>query len=154
MSVSNKKLKKAIYRLKVDGKTPVEVIDFIYKNLVKKTVTKSVVNTRTTLPTSSVLNDSFNGIMNNVSLNCGNSLLIKRTYKILCDNYLNIVKKTFPMSYDETNQVIKLIRENSKLQAVKLVIEFSKYGLKDSKFLVDELSRHIVNQAALESPYL
>lgn len=154
MNASNKELKKAIYRLKVDGKTPIEVIDFIYGKLIKKSVAKPLVNTETTLPTSSDLNNSFNGIMNNVQISCDNDLLNKQAYKTLCDNYSKIVKKSFPMSYDETYQVFKLIREGVKLQAVKSVMVYSKYGLKDSKFLVDEFSRHILYQVFLESPYL
>lgn len=150
MSVSNKKIRKALYRLRVDGNTPIEVINYIEEKLIKnisnvKTTSKQVT------PIISLLSDkfkdnSFNGIMNNVSLNEENGLLIKHSYKLLCDNFKNVTKNNFPMSCDETNRIIQLIKGGSKLQAVKSVKDFSNYGLAGSKYLVDELSRFIITE--------
>lgn len=126
MGISRKQIKKAIHRLRVDGKTPHDVIDFINKKL---------------LPTSTILSDVSNlkGIMNGITFNTGNGLLIKRTYNTLCNNFKRITKKQFPLSYEETNEVIQAAKDGNKLQAVKLIKINSGLGLRESKNILDAM---------------
>lgn len=84
------------------------------------------------MPTSTILSDVSNlkGIMNGITFNTGNGLLIKRTYNTLCNNFKRITKKQFPLSYEETNEVI---------QAVKLIKINSGLGLRESKNILDAM---------------
>lgn len=91
------------------------------------------------LPTSTILSDVSNlkGIMNGITFNTGNGLLIKRTYNTLCNNFKRITKKQFPLSYEETNEVIQAVKDGNKLQAVKLIKINSGLGLRESKNILD-----------------
>lgn len=93
MGISRKQIKKAIHRLRVDGKTPHDVIDFInkklYTNKVEFEEIQNCGDNKILLPTSTILSDVSNlkGIMNGITFNTGNGLLIKRTYNTLCNNF-------------------------------------------------------------------
>lgn len=93
------------------------------------------------LPTSTILSDVSNlkGIMNGITFNTGNGLLIKRTYNTLCNNFKRITKKQFPLSYEETNEVIQAVKDGNKLQAVKLIKINSGLGLRESKNILDAM---------------
>lgn len=136
MAISKKQIKKAIHRLRVDGKTPHDVIDFIYKKLcvsdVESDEKRNCNGEKMLSSTSSILSDVSNlkGIMNGITFNTGNGLLIKRTYNTLCNNFKRITKKQFPLSYEETNEMI---------QAVKLIKINSGLGLRESKNILDAM---------------
>lgn len=143
MGISRKQIKKAIHRLRVDGKTPHDVIDFINKKLCTNKVEFEEIqncgDNKILLPTSTILSDVSNlkGIMNGITFNTGNGLLIKRTYNTLCNNFKRITKKQFPLSYEETNEVIQAVKDGNKLQAVKLIKINSGLGLRESKNILD-----------------
>lgn len=145
MGISRKQIKKAIHRLRVDGKTPHDVIVFINKKLCTNKVEFEEIqncgDNKILLPTSTILSDVSNlkGIMNGITFNTGNGLLIKRTYNTLCNNFKRITKKQFPLSYEETNEVIQAVKDGNKLQAVKLIKINSGLGLRESKNILDAM---------------
>lgn len=145
MGISRKQIKKAIHRLRVDGKTLHDVIDFINKKLCTNKVEFEEIqncgDNKILLPTSTILSDVSNlkGIMNGITFNTGNGLLIKRTYNTLCNNFKRITKKQFPLSYEETNEVIQAVKDGNKLQAVKLIKINSGLGLRESKNILDAM---------------
>nr|UVY03200.1 MAG: hypothetical protein [Bacteriophage sp.]UWD58594.1 MAG: hypothetical protein [Bacteriophage sp.] len=145
MAISKKQIKKAIHRLRVDGKTPHDVIDFIYKKLcvsdVESDEKRNCNGEKMLSSTSSILSDVSNlkGIMNGITFNTGNGLLIKRTYNTLCNNFKRITKKQFPLSYEETNEMIQAVKDGNKLQAVKLIKINSGLGLRESKNILDAM---------------
>lgn len=145
MGISRKQIKKAIHRLRVYGKTPHDVIDFINKKLCTNKVEFEEIqncgDNKILLPTSTILSDVSNlkGIMNGITFNTGNGLLIKRTYNTLCNNFKRITKKQFPLSYEETNEVIQAVKDGNKLQAVKLIKINSGLGLRESKNILDAM---------------
>ena len=73
MGISRKQIKKAIHRLRVDGKTPHDVIDFINKKLCTNKVEFEEIqncgDNKILLPTSTILSDVSNlkGIMNGIT---------------------------------------------------------------------------------------
>lgn len=146
MTISRKQIKKAIHRLKVDGKTPHDVINFIYENLcVNRTKFEEIQNcveNKTFLSTTTNFKDAsyLKGIMNGVSFNTTNGLLIKASYNTLCSNFKRITKIQFPLSYEKTNELFQAVKNGAKLQAVKLIAENSKFGLRNSKIIVDAIS--------------
>lgn len=145
MGISRKQIKKAIHRLRVGGKTPHDVIDFINKKLCTNKVEFEEIqncgDNKILLPTSTILSDVSNlkGIMNGITFNTGNGLLIKRTYNTLCNNFKRITKKQFPLSYEETNEVIQAVKDGNKLQAMKLIKINSGLGLRESKNILDAM---------------
>lgn len=50
-----------------------------------------------------------------------------------------ITKKQFPLSYEETNEVIQAVKDGNKLQAVKLIKINSGLGLRESKNILDAM---------------
>lgn len=146
MTVSKKQLKKAIHRLRMDGKTPVEVINFISDKILINDINSNV--SEIEKPVKSDVPLRFNtsqleGLMNNVYFNTGNGLLIKKTFNILCSNFKNLTNRSFPLTYEETNEVITLIKSRCILQAIKLFKNLSMYGLKETKDIIDSIRKNI-----------
>lgn len=149
MTVSKKQLKKAIHRLKMDGKTPVEVINFISDKILINETNKEHMNSNEAEKSvkSDVLlrfdTSKLDGLMNNVYFNTGNGLLIKKTFNILCSNFKNLTNRSFPLTYEETNEVITLIKSKCILQAIKLFKNISMYGLRETKDIIDSIRKNI-----------
>lgn len=149
MTVSKKQLKKAIHRLRMDGKTPVEVINFISDKILINETNKEHINSNEAEKSvkSDVLlrfdTSKLDGLMNNVYFNTGNGLLIKKTFNILCSNFKNLTNRSFPLTYEETNEVITLIKSKCILQAIKLFKNISMYGLRESKDIIDSIRKNI-----------
>lgn len=146
MTVSKKQLKKAIHRLKMDGKTPVEVINFISNKILINDINSNV--SEIEKPVKSDVPLRFNtsqleGLMNNVYFNTGNGLLIKKTFNILCSNFKNLTNRSFPLTYEETNEVISLLKNKCILDAIKLFKNTSMYGLRESKDIIDGIRKNI-----------
>lgn len=149
MTVSKKQLKKAIHRLKMDGKTPVEVINFISDKILINETNKEHINSNEVenpFKSDSLLRfdtSKLGGLMNNVYFNTGNGLLIKKTFNILCSNFKNLTNRSFPLTYEETNEVITLIKNKCILDAIKLFKNTSMYGLRESKDIIDGIRKNI-----------
>lgn len=149
MTVSKKQLKKAIHRLRMDGKTPVEVINFINDKIFMIDINKENINSNEI--EKSVKSDillrfdtsKLDGLMNNVYFNTGNGLLIKKTFNILCSNFKNLTNRSFPLTYEETNEVISLLKNKCILDAIKLFKNTSMYGLRESKDIIDGIRKNI-----------
>lgn len=144
MSVSRKQIKKAIHRLRVDGKTPNEVIEFIMNKLCENVSKNESQKIQEEYQRAIKVDTSkLSGLMNGVTFNTGNGLLIKRTYNVLCHNFKTITKTEFPLSYEDTNEMIKVLRDRNRLQAVKLVKINSGLGLRESKDIIDEIFPYV-----------
>lgn len=146
MTVSKKQLRKAIHRLKMDGKTPVEVIDFISDRILMNNVNSNVSEIEKPVQSDTLIRfdtSQLGGLMDNVYFNTGNGLLIKRTFNILCSNFKNLTNRSFPLTYEETNEVISLLKNKNPMEAVKLFKKISLYGLKESKDIIDGIKKYI-----------
>lgn len=149
MAVSKKQLKKAIHRLRMDGKTPVEVINFINDKILITDINREKVDTNEvekSFKSDSLLRfdtSKLDGLMNNVYFNIGNGLLIKKTFNILCSNFKNLTNRSFPLTYEETNEVIYLLKNKCILDAIKLFKNISMYGLRESKDIIDGIRKII-----------
>lgn len=149
MTVSKKQLKKAIHRLRMDGKTPVEVINFINDKIFMIDINKENINSNEI--EKSVKSDillrfdtsKLDGLMNNVYFNMENGLLTKKTFNILCSNFKNLTNRSFPLTYEETNEVISLLKNKCILDAIKLFKNTSMYGLRESKDIIDGIRKNI-----------
>lgn len=146
MTVSKKQLKKAIHRLKMDGKTPVEVINFISDKILINDINSNVSEIEKPVKSDVLLRfntSQLGGLMNNVYFNTGNGLLIKKTFNILCSNFKNLTNRSFPLTYEETNEIISLLKNGFILQAVKSFKDMSMYGLRESKDIIDSMRKNI-----------
>lgn len=139
-------MKKAIHRLKIDGKTPVEVINFISDKILMNDINSNNSEIEKSIKSDILLRfntSQLGGLMNNVYFNTGNGLLIKKTFNILCSNFKNLTNRSFPLTYEETNEIISLLKSGCILQAVKLFKDMSMYGLRESKDIIDSMRKNI-----------
>ena len=144
MSVSRKQIKKAIHRLRVDGKTPNEVIEFIMNKLCENVSKNESQKFQEEYQRAIKVDTSkLSGLMNGVTFNTGNGLLTKRTYNVLCHNFKTLTKTEFPLSYEDTNEMIKVLRDRNRLQALKLVKINSGLGLRESKDIIDKIFPYV-----------
>lgn len=120
--VRNKDIRKALYRLKMDGKTPNEVINAIRDAMLKGTEDKKVfISTIKPAIKSGKINRSrFNIISNAYKTEFGNKL---------------------PLSFSQTGLIVDNIIGGKKLNAMKFVKDLTNFSLKDSKDVVDFLSK-------------
>lgn len=133
----------------MDGKTPVEVINFINDKIFMIDINKENINSNEI--EKSVKSDillrfdtsKLDGLMNNVYFNMENGLLTKKTFNILCSNFKNLTNRSFPLTYEETNEVISLLKNKCILDAIKLFKNISMYGLRESKDIIDGIRKII-----------
>lgn len=142
MAVSKVQLSNAIERLKVDAKTPAEVIEYITNKLLNSN-NENYDDEFIRFDTS-----NLDGLMDNVYFNTGNGLLIKRNYRTLCMNFEKITSRVFPLTLNELNDVIKLILNQDIMESVKTFKKYSRYGFRQSKDIVDAIRNGLLSGLA------
>lgn len=112
--VRNKDIKKALYRLRMDGKTPIEVINAIGKTMLK---------------TSSTIVEYPK--VNNV-VGCDN-----KSFKRLSSSFKTKFNINFPLNKSQLEATVSVAKKNGKLHAIKFVKDLTKLGLRESKDTID-----------------
>lgn len=112
--VRNKDIKKALYRLRMDGKTPIEVINAIGKTMLK---------------TSSTIVEYPK--VNNV-VDCDN-----KSFKRLSSSFKARFNINFPLNKSQLEATVSVAKKNGKLHALKFVKDLTKLGLRESKNTID-----------------
>lgn len=157
MAVKKKDIKAAIYRLKIDNHTPIEVINFIEENVSSLFITpysppgegdynKKIKPNLTDINNRFILKGFYPFTsQQNIKYILLNQDLLKELSIIgnspLNNDYLGII-----LSYSEMNEVVKNIADGTKLQAVKSLKELNRFGLdlKKSKDLIDYMAKNYI----------